>query len=313
MKQVRNVSIALILLLGASYGAGRIYYRYTDGFLLKHIKSDLAYDPRWEVTQSSEEEQEVINQLLSQPFFYLGKGCQSYAFKSADDQYVVKFFKFQRFKTTIFLDFLAFVPTVGEHRISKLLQKDERRVTFFASWVLAFEKLKKECGLVYLHLNKSSHLKKQLIIYDKMGWEHHVDLDQVEFLIQKKATLLRPYLGDLIHKGELEKGKECIDKIIAMIVSEYRRGLADDDHALMQNTGICNGEPIHIDVGQFTESSSVLDLAIAHQELFTKMYRFREWLKKQSAELSDHIEEQLHTEIGDSFFQMEPKFRPHQN
>ena len=60
-----------------------------------------------------------------------------------------------------------------------------------------------------------------------------------------------------------------------MLVSEYRRGFADNDHATVQNTGVLDGRPIHIDVGQFVRNERVKEPRLFHQELFNKTWKFQ--------------------------------------
>lgn len=94
-----------------------------------------------------------------------------------------------------------------------------------------------------------------------------------------------------------------------MIHSEYRRGLADNDHALMQNTGVSQGNPVHIDVGQFVFNEEVKKSAVSHQELFTKTYKFKLWLRENYPELGEYLEQQLLLDLGPSYKTMQPKWR----
>ena len=84
-----------------------------------------------------------------------------------------------------------------------------------------------------------------------MGFKHTLNSDDFEFMIQKKATLLCPTLEEMMRQGQSLAAQQLIDRLLQVVMSEYQRGYADNDHALMQNTGVLQGEPIHIDVGQF--------------------------------------------------------------
>lgn len=57
-------------------------------FSICHIYSDLPYKKSWEVKAPLSEE------IVQQPFFYLGRGHQTYAFVSQDNRYVMKFYRF---------------------------------------------------------------------------------------------------------------------------------------------------------------------------------------------------------------------------
>lgn len=306
-----NRFVVLVVVVAALYGLGRLYYRVTGGFTIGNITSTRAYDPRWETKTLSQHEKQSIQVILDQQFNYLGKGCQSYVFLSSDGNYVIKFFKYQRFRIQPWIDLFSFVPAVDSYRLGKIDKKRNKLEGFFGSWKLAFNELQPETGLLYVHLNKSNDLNKQLVIYDKMGFEHHVDLDQMEFLLQRKAIMLCPYIDELMAKGDVEEAKLLLSRILSRVLSEYQRGLGDNDHALMQNTGVLDGYPIHIDVGQFVKDEKFKDPQVYKQEIFNKTYKFRIWLRKRYPELVNHLETELRALIGDNFSRMQPHFKPH--
>lgn len=307
-----NRFVILVVVVAALYGLGRLYYRVTGGFTIGNITSTLPYDPRWVTKNLTASEQNSIKAILDQPFNYLGKGCQSYVFLSADGNYVIKFFKYQRFRIQPWIDFFSFVPAVDNYRLGKVDKKRNKLEGFFGSWKLAFDELQPETGLLYVHLNKSNHLKKQLVIHDKLGFEHRVNLDQMEFLLQRKATMLCPYIDELMLNGNKEEAKQLLSRILSTVLSEYQRGLGDNDHALMQNTGVLDGYPIHIDVGQFVKDEKFKDPHVYKQEIFSKTYKFRVWLRKRYPELVSHLESELQALIGESFSRMQPHFKPHE-
>jgi hypothetical protein len=301
-----------LLIIASVYGSIRLYYRITDGFTISNIQSDFSHNPRWDVSPLNPEEQKELDNVISQQFHYLGKGCQSYVFLSEDGHYVLKLFKYQRFRTQPWLDYLSFIPAVKEYKHIRAEKKLRKLQGFFDSWKIAFEQLRPETQLIYVHLNKSNNLNKTLTIFDKMGLEHQIALDDTEFLIQRKAIPLCSYIDELMQKGEVTKAKALLSRLIMLILSEYMRGIADNDHALMQNTGVYNNYPIHIDVGQFVINDKARDPQVYKQELFSKTYHLRMWLKKHHPELVDDFENELRAIIGPQFSQMKPYFKPHE-
>lgn len=299
----------LVFLVVSCYGLGRLYFRLTGGFTLANICSDFPFQPQWEVRPLLLEEQQEFEKAINQPYFYLGKGCQSYVFASQDGQYVVKFFKYQRYRLAPWLAYFPPLPACVKYRQEKVEKKWKKLNGFVQSWKVAFENLKEESGLVAVHLNKSCHLQKQLVIYDKIGQKHLVDLDQMEFCVQRRARLICETLLDYKEKNYLSEAKALIHHLMNLILSEYTRGLADNDHALMQNTGVAQGKPVHIDIGQFVFNEAIKNPEVFHQELFTKTYKFKLWLKDAYPELADYLEEELSQIIGTAYPTMQPKFR----
>lgn len=299
----------LLLALLLIYGVGRLYFRLTDGFTEANIASDFPYNPDWEVRPLTESELSTFDKILNQPFIYLGKGVQSYVFQSRDGKYVIKFFKYQRFRMQPWLAYFPPLPAIVEYRQEKLEKKWKKLDGFVKSWKIAFENLKDETGLIYVHLNKTHYLQKELLVYDKIGKAHHLDLDQTEFCVQRKAEMLCTVLLNQRKNQDLTASQNLIVDLLALIMSEYRRGLADNDHALMQNTGVVDGKPIHIDVGQFVFNEEIKQPSVYNQELFTKTYKFKQWLEGHYPELYPFLEKELKLIIGPEYSEMKPKFR----
>lgn len=302
----------IFLIAVAAYGTSRLYYLITDGFTIGNISSSFSHDARWDIPALNADQQAQLDSVLSQPFTYLGKGCQAYVFLSQDGRYVLKFFKYQRFRPQEWLDYFSFIPAVDSYRLGKIEKKKKKLDGVFNSWKLVYEHLQPETQIVYVHLNKTNHLNKTLVIYDKIGFKHSLEADQMEFMLQRKADMLCPYLDNKMKKGDKAAAERLLTRIIALIVSEYKRGYADNDHALMQNTGVYNDYPIHIDVGQFVIHENAQKQEIYKQELFNKTFKFRKWLRKNHPSLLDKFEMQLREIIGDQFDSLEPHFKPHE-
>jgi hypothetical protein len=311
-KKMRKLAWRLVVitfLLFSLYGTGRLYYRLTGGFTIANITSDFPFQPQWEVRPLVASEEEEFSKAVDQPYTYLGKGCQSYVFASDDGQYVIKFFKYQRLRLQPWLTYFPPLPAIMQYRQEKIAKKWNKLDGFVRSWKVAFENLKDETGLVFVHLNKTHHLQRHVVLYDKMGQTHTVDLDQMEFCIQRRAHLLCETLLEHKAKGDLVGAQQLIHQLLDMILSEYARGLADNDHALMQNTGVAQGKPLHIDVGQFVFNEEAKQPVVFHQELFTKTFKFKLWLRDQYPELALYLEEELHRIMGPAYLTMRPKWR----
>ncbi len=302
-KKLKKIILWCIAAALLFYGAGRLYYRTTGGFMQGNITYDLPYDSRWDLYHP-----ESIDELLMHKFHYLGKGCQSYVFSSDDGKHVIKFFKYQRFRPQAWLSFFSFIPPIEDYRLAKIEKKRQKLESVFMSWKIAYEDLQPETGVVFVHLNKSKNLQKTLVIYDKIGLEYKLNADDYEFLIQKKAQMLCPALNEMMAKGDSIGAKQLLDRLFNLLLSEYHRGFADNDHALMQNTGVVDGYPVHIDVGQFVKNQRASNPDVYHQELFNKTWKFRKWLEKNHRELADHLVFRLEQTMGkDVFASLKPR------
>lgn len=298
--------LILVLVVSLAYAGGRAYYAITGGFTEGNITSDLAYNPKWDMHQLSPQEKEEVERVLAQDFTYLGKGCQAYVFASQDGNYVLKFFKLQRFRPQAWINLFTFIPFVKQYQEHKTIEKQKKLDKVFVSWKIAHENLQKETGVVYVHLNKSDEWHHSVLLKDKMGFDHHIDLDNTEFMLQRRAVMLCPAIDQLMVKGEEEQAAFLIDQLLSMLLLEYGRGFADNDHALMQNTGVLDGVPIHIDVGQFIRNEGVKAPKVYKQELYDKTYKFHAWLKENHPDLADHLKARLVAVIGPDYFYSAP-------
>ena len=141
-------------------------------------------------------------QILDQPFDYLARGAQAYVFASRDGKTVIKFFRVYHLMPPLWMTCLNFPLPLQPYKIAKMIRKREGLKRDFQSYKIAFEELKEETGVLYVHLNKSDDLKKKLIIHDKIGIAHEVDLDRMEFIVQKKSLLVLP-----LHRASLSRRK----------------------------------------------------------------------------------------------------------
>lgn len=295
----------IFLFAGCVYGIGRLYYFFTDGFSIENITTAFVSHPRWDVHRLGGEEQKGVDAILSQPFYYLGKGCQSYVFLSEDGDFVIKFFKYQRYRPKPWVNWFSFVPLVDKWRLEKVHKKEKKLERVYSSWKMAFDHLQREGGIAVTHLNNDHQLNREITIFDKMGFKHTLELDSIQFLIQRKATMICPEIDSLMSQGKVNESKNLLDEMLEMMLSEHARGFVDEDHALMQNTGVIDGHPIHVDVGLFTSREDVKNLPVSHLELFKKTYKFHIWLQSQHPELAIYLNQSLYKIIGKPFLSME--------
>ena len=310
-KHLKRFFILTVFIL-VVYGSGRLYFALTAGFTVGNIASNFDYHEEWKLSELSTTEEQDLKKILSQKFNYLGKGCQSYVFASADGDYVLKFVKFQRFRPKPWLDYLVSLPYMDQYRQSKINKMNKKLDMLFSSWKIAYENLKPETGLIFVHLNKTHNLNQFVTIYDKLGFQHQINLDDTVFLLQKRAKMLCSTINDLMKQGKISEAKQLLDHLLTTILSEYHRGLADNDHALMQNTGVFHGTPVHIDVGQFVINLEMQNPDICKLELFSKTFKFNKWLERHHPELATYFSQKLEDIIGPEMHSMIPKLRnPH--
>ena len=291
MKKLRFEIFYLLFCSFLIYGAAQFSLKKTDGFSIASLESQFPSAPEWNIEDLAPEEKVELDKALSQPYHYLGFGGQCYAFESQDQKYVIKFFKhrFNRFQLKLIENSL--LKPFGFYKIyNRFLSKHVRD---FTSYKIAYDLLKKQTALLYIHLNKTSHLHKKLTLSDKIHIFHEIDLDQTEFLLQKKAQLVHPWIEEKIKEGNLTAIRKGIRSIFELIVSRCKMGIYDEDPKIHCNIGLLEEEAIFIDVGRFKKDDTRTNSSIYLQDLQNITLRFKNELGKKHPELLEIFEEEL--------------------
>jgi hypothetical protein len=241
----------------------------TGRFTILRITSKLTPQPEWETTSLSPEEKARIKAILSQPYSYLDNGVQSFVFASQDGQYVIKFFRHDHLDAPFWL-----TPSQRTKKQAQLCKE-------FLSYKLAFQNLREQTGLVFVHLNKTQDLHQTLDLIDKLGIHHPIPLDNYEFLIQKRASLLYTALNQMIEENKLADAHRA------------KEGISDKDPDLITNFGVIGTKPIQIDVGRFSPRVSPRAPTCDKNEIIRITDQLDQYLKTKCPELQQHLKTQI--------------------
>ncbi|NGX59460.1 MAG: hypothetical protein KR126chlam3_00612 [Chlamydiae bacterium] len=195
---------------------------------------------------------EKLDEILSQPFHQLGQGKQMIAFVSADDKYVIKFFNPSRpLKKNWYRSGKYWQRYSSFKWISReWFGKKQRLQKLFFRHKLAYELLKEETGLVFVHLCPSKRICHLISVTDKFGEEHRFCLAKTPFVLQKKAQLVSSYLHQLMQENQVTQAKQALARIEALFEKRLEVGITDRIQTMENNYGFVDGKPIQIDVGR---------------------------------------------------------------
>lgn len=254
----------------------------TGGFTVATIDTQIPYSERWETQSLPFDEEENIRQILSQPFHFLAQGGQSYAFLSHDQKTVLKLFKLNHGLPDSLVERVPW-------RFKYLETREERFRSIFRSCKLAYENLKNETGLLYLHLNPTQKKHHPLQIIDNLGIVHTIDLDSTSFLLQKKADLAVTRIRSQIAKRDIEGAKKSIHTLLCHFHTLCKKGIRDTDSDLRRNYGYVEDLPISVDVGSFIRDDSI----DSKKELFQKTRLLQRYLRKEYPDLLSYYASQI--------------------
>jgi hypothetical protein len=270
-----HLLFALFLLIGS--------HLHCNELNLREIPSDVPFHSAWEMAPPTN-----LNAIFSQPFTYLGEGHQCIAFVS--ENYVLKFPLLRPHATPWWqgLPFLAKkYQDLHTHRIYKKLKKDSVR------YFLVLDALQAETGLVYVHLNRTSTLNTKVQVTDKQGLSHTIDLDQVEFVLQKKAQLVYPALQTWMGQGHIHQAKEGLSNLVKLLCKRFQKGIEDPEQCLEGNFGFIGTEAIQIDFGHLRKKETPVDPILEKKKIKNLLTPLKQQLALDYPELSHYLEELL--------------------
>ncbi|MCB1106685.1 MAG: hypothetical protein KDK76_01145 [Chlamydiia bacterium] len=244
------------------------------GFTVKKITSHHAPMPEWEIPSPFSRGE--LDALFNQPFRYLGSGNHTYAFVSEDDRLVIKFFKQKHMKTRTWADFLPIPAKKIFYPMGKIHRRMQERREAFTSYKIAYEELKEETAILYLHLNKTDHLGITLTLIDQNGNSLKVPLDQMEFLVQKRATLAFNHLKNLYQEGKNQEAIEAITSLLNVVAKRSQKGIYDKDLQLFKNFGFIENQAVEIDIGEFRKDETPNPM---HDELKALSLQIHDFVK----------------------------------
>ncbi len=317
IKRASTFVFKFLIAIGLFIGLQQLVELKTRGFCLQKILADdIPFQPQWQTSPLSADEEREVDALLSQSYRMIGAGSECFAFASEDGKAVIKFFKLDHARPVylhrgiLLEDHSALAGTISNHPLTRLILpspmdqwlkrflgiREFRIQRSFNSIKLSFDHLKDETGLIYLHLNPTDHLQRKLTIYDSCGILHQVDLDKAKFFLQKRATPLTTHLTALKVKGADEEAKKSIDSLIEMILVRCKKGFADRD-IINRNFGYIGTKAIEIDSGSFLKNPRMKEPWIYKQELFYATLELKDWLKKNYPEMVCYLEDRVTEEV----------------
>jgi hypothetical protein len=238
-----------------------VYFR-TDFFSVKAISAPL-------LEEAAEPMSKEIEQALLQKYRYLGKGRQAFAFESEDGKWVIKFFNQAYFR----MPFWALLPR-------EKTKREKREFFFQNSYRIASKILKKETGIVYLHQGLSLTPLPHLALTDKGGRSHRVNLQEIPFVLQRKAD---PFYPSLLSFSKEER-QRAIGEFLSIIAFRIDHQIRDGDRNIEDNFGMLEGTVVQIDPGKLYFETAPWDQKSLKHEWWSATHRFRKWLEVHAPE-----------------------------
>lgn len=293
MKKKLILPCKIALFLTLFVGAERFSHHRTKGFRVHKIQSHFPYEERYAVSAPSSQEKEEMQKILSQRFTFLGDGGQGYSFLSEDGQYVLKFFKLHHMRVPSVLINLPLFGPLKKAKQDFITYRQKNHEKIFGSCKIAYEELKEETGLIYLHLNRTQQEHPTVLVVDPIGIAHPVALDKTAFALQKKAHMaFRQVRQDMLSKDE-RAVKAIIENFVFFVATRCQRGVEDLDAGFKRNYGMVKDTLIEIDIGSFCKNDALKGSLRMKEEILKKTEGLRRSLAARYPEMLPYFEKTL--------------------
>ena len=232
--------------------------------------------------------------ILQQPFSYLGKGRQFFVFASNDGEYVLKFVKCQRIDVSSLYKHFP-VPSFLDNKRKACLEHKQARIDgIFASCCIAAQDLPENTGVVFAHLNTNNELGINVELKDKLGFGHTIGIDDVPFILQKRALLIFPTLSKLLEHNDKAGLNARFDQLINLIVSDAKAGIYDTDSGtiMRDNVAFLHDSAIHVDIGTFVHQPGTWTKSHLKEQL-SRLDPLVEWLEVQDPNLASLLQSKI--------------------
>ncbi|MBM3192538.1 MAG: hypothetical protein FJZ63_07835, partial [Chlamydiae bacterium] len=203
------------------------YEKLVDGFFLYRTTPPTALP-----TLSPEPKfNAALNVCLNQPFYYLASGSQSFVFVSADHQLILKLFKHYRWKAPFYASWL---PSLTHYWTQKRLSG---LLATYQSCLFCWEEFKEDTALIYLQLTPSRGALLPVTLYNRLGKEYTLSLEETSFVLQKYAEPVAERLLALKDQGDLIQAQVAIESLLNNVLNKRSRGFTDKDPNFLNNFG----------------------------------------------------------------------------
>lgn len=254
---MRRVLVCIVFVL-AMLSLPNLAKRATHGFRAAKLQLDFPFHPEWEPPPDLS-----YHEALKQPYSFIGRGAQSYVFASADGHYVIKLFRFD-------------YPVVGD-KVTRL----------FNACKMAYDDLREETGLLYIHLNLTPMGLPILRCTDAVGRSHRFDLNQTRFALQKRAQDFKQTLRAARYDPAIMKKR--IDQFVQLLRSRTAKDILNTDPNLSRNFGFLDNQAVEFDFGSYQHVPEMNQT----EEIAHYANRLRRWLKKNEPEWVAYLDLKL--------------------
>jgi hypothetical protein len=274
---------SLFLLVAFCLLTSRAWYWATDGFRISRIEG---FERMGKERGFSEE----AALALSQPYFYLGRGRQCFAFQSEDGQYVIKFPRLDRYRNRLLFracPFDLFKTSINQ----RLKSHAHRKEKLFTSFEISCDELQEDTAIVAM-FNAPKNGKK-LEITDRLGRVFWLSLENTGFILQRKLRLFRDVFQEALAKGDRSAIDCILEQFLEVVTRIADKGILSKDGSFLNNFGFDKTRCFQIDVGSFYRPTELSGNEAFAASIHASVETLRVWLLHRDPVLLECIDQKL--------------------
>ncbi len=293
----RQIQVLLLALLSLAplllMWMGFYFFFQHTGFTIDKISSKIEYNQNWNPLPLSREDTDfLLHEVFSQPYYYLASGGLCYAFLSQDQRFVIKFFKMQNLNAKRSSLKNLFSRSENSSTSSLLFER------VFTSYLDAYQELREETALIYVHFNKTQDLKAKVTLIDHKDKRYAIDLDTVEFVVQQTAEKIYEHLLSL----KPEEAQCALRSFFDLIANRCKKGFSTQELSLRNNFGFCGKKAIQIDCTTLIRDDSMKYPHNFREEVMLIAERLNQWAQVENPDLCVFIQEEAQRTINERGF-----------
>lgn len=282
----------IVLSIFLSFSVYDVCHKKTLGFALVNITPT-----HYSEFETNIEKSKIDQIFQKQPFYLFANGGQSYVFKSLDDQYVLKLFKFHHLRIPPIFTILPLSGRLQALREKKLSFKKSKLDQTYESYINAFTNFKEESLLYEVSLsNKPGRYHSTITIYDAQKIPFVIDPNTTPFALQKKVVLFEETVKQKLKENNLNFVLEATCKCMDLLANRINKGFIDNDCYLHKNIGLDGTDPMLLDIGTLEKMemidhptkvrqveyvmNTIFEMVKDHKELHDKIMQHWDEVKK---------------------------------
>jgi len=289
VRKSTKIVLSLFVLCIGTLGIVFFLQKKPEAFTDKLVMLDIA-DPHWEIPVSKQKQVE-IDTLLQMPYCYLGKGKQCVAFESSDQRYVIKLLLQKKLRLQDALHALPDFFPFSLYKAQKAKYRATRKKMLLESFKIAYEIIPEHTGIVFLHLNPTPKKYSKMCFIDSKQNPETLDVNALQFVVQKKARLIKPTICAYMWQGDIDKAKRVLDQAFDLLFQCAKKGVHDLDTGLVRNNniGLLDDRAIYIDIGKLRYMPDIRKKHFFIKDL-NRLKPLHTWLKKYYPELAEYYQ-----------------------